>query len=133
MAWSEREGALEALEELSERVCELGFVVSEVTPRVIPFLLELAGREGSEIREEILSLLSSIYSAHQWAEAASGASSKYRAQFEEKVHWEVECRGSINAGRSIVQALANDREGPASSAAKNLLDAMNRDDPPGNS
>jgi hypothetical protein len=42
-AWSERDTARQAVEELGDLVCELGFVVQEATAPTVPFLVELVG------------------------------------------------------------------------------------------
>ncbi|MET8975948.1 hypothetical protein ABZX85_10030 [Streptomyces sp. NPDC004539] len=74
-----------ALDELGDRICSLGFVVSEATPHVVPFLVELAGDGSVRCRADVLELIRKIYSARAWESAGSSSSPK---SLDERVAWE---------------------------------------------
>ncbi len=69
--WPGGEFANAALDELGDRACALGFVVSEATPHVMPFLVELAGDHTVRNRADVLAPLARIHSARQWESAAA--------------------------------------------------------------
>ncbi|MFC8489818.1 hypothetical protein ACFUJU_03265 [Streptomyces sp. NPDC057235] len=121
VAWSDKENGQAALEEIADRVCELGFVVSEATHRTVPFLLELAGWESCQHRAEIIELLHSIFSSRQWSEAASGAAKKYRPNFYHKIQWEQDSRKAVLSGRAMIESLKYSSDTQVASAAQNLV------------
>ncbi|MBK3581807.1 hypothetical protein JHN63_50290 [Streptomyces sp. MBT65] len=113
-----------ALDELGDRVCALGFVVSEATPQVVPFLLELAGDDAVRKRAEILELLSKIYSARQWESAAGALSVKEAGIHQEKIAWEVAGRDAVLAGTGVFQKLLDDANPEVSGTARDLLSIL---------
>ncbi|MER6134473.1 hypothetical protein [Streptomyces sp. NPDC001815] len=124
MAWGSHDSASLALDELSDRVCALGFVVSEATPHVVPFLTELAGEPAVPRRVEILELLASIHSARQWEATASTASGRDAQPYQEKVAWEAESRRAVSAGREVYQRLLDDPTPGVAEAAHRLVSAV---------
>ncbi|MFJ3978103.1 hypothetical protein [Streptomyces sp. NPDC090021] len=112
------------MDELSDRVCALGFVVSEVTPVTVPFLVELAGHPEAQCRVEVLELITSIYETTQWADASDAADPRYRSAFEEKVAWEVAAKDAVLAHRQVVEVLARDADRRVAASAGRLLSLL---------
>jgi hypothetical protein len=124
VAWGDEASASAALDELSDRVCALGFVVSEATPQVVPFLLELAGESTVRHRADIVVLVSKIYSARQWQSTASAASAKDAEKYQEKIAWEAASRDAVLAGAGVFRALLDDPDPEVSKAARDLLSIL---------
>lgn len=126
LAWADEQAGRLAADELGDRVCAMGFVVAEATAPTVPFLLELAGAPSVRCKAEVLDLLTSIFTARQWSEAAAAAgpgSSSYR----EQPGWEVASRKAVLAGRSLVEELADAVQPEVAAAAGRLLRAFEED------
>ncbi|MFJ4687964.1 hypothetical protein ACIQNG_28485 [Streptomyces sp. NPDC091377] len=124
VAWGDEVSASAALDELSDRVCALGFVVSEATPHVVPFLLELAGEPAVRVRADLVGLLARIHAARQWESTASAASGTDARRYREKVAWETESRHHVESGRGTLQRLVDDPDPEVAEAAGELLSAL---------
>ncbi|OKI61093.1 hypothetical protein AMK15_20135 [Streptomyces sp. MJM1172] len=123
-AWADGPAACAAVDELSDRVCALGFVVSEATPVTVPFLVELAGHPEAQCRVEVIDLITSIYETSQWADASAAADPRYRSAFEEKVAWEVTAKDAVLAQRQVFEVLARDADRGVAAAASRILSLL---------
>ncbi|MFF3844231.1 hypothetical protein [Streptomyces sp. NPDC002328] len=110
-----------ALDELGDRVCHLGFVVSEATPHVVPFLVELAGDPSVHHRAEILELVSKICATREWETTARLAPSKDTQGYQEKIAWETASRDAVMAGAGVFQGLLDDPDPAVRTAARDLV------------
>lgn len=119
VAWGDEANARAALDELSDKICSLGFVVSEATPAVVPFLVELAGNPEVRCQVEVLELIASIYETTQWEEAAAAADPRYRSEFSEKVEWEASAKAVVLAHRRAFEVLSLDSD-------RGIVDVANR-------
>jgi hypothetical protein len=125
VAWAGEDVARDSLDQLADRVCALGFVVSEVTSVVVPFLVELAAKPDCKCRVEIVELISSIYLARQWEDSAKCVALKYRSSFEVKVAWEASSRDEILASKGVFESLVQGSDFGVAIAASHLLEIMN--------
>ncbi|MFE1957786.1 hypothetical protein [Streptomyces sp. NPDC059479] len=121
VAWADRDTASIALDELGDRVCELGFVLSEATAPTVPFLLELAGAPRVQCKAELLELLTRIFAAEQWRAVADAAGSEYKKGYEEQVGWEADSHAAVFSGRGVVEGLAASVDPAVAEAAQTLL------------
>ncbi|SER88038.1 hypothetical protein SAMN04487983_102445 [Streptomyces sp. yr375] len=121
VAWGDEATVSLAIDELGDRVCSLGFVVSEATPHVVPFLVELAGDGTVRGRAEILELVSKIYSAREWESTARLAPGKDAEGYREKIAWEAASQGAVLAGAGVFQGLLDDPDPEVSKAARDLI------------
>ncbi|MEV7020600.1 hypothetical protein [Kitasatospora sp. NPDC093558] len=124
LAWAGENDARDAIDELADRVCALGFVLAEATASVIPFLMELAEIPDVNCRVEILRLVAAVNSARQWADAAAAAAPQYRSFYEEKVSWEKKSRAAVAASREIIESLTQDSDIAVAAVARQLLDNL---------
>lgn len=109
---------------MGDRICFLGFVVSQATPQVVPFLLELVGDSTGRARADVLMLISKIYSARQWETAASAAWPKSVKSYEKKVAWEAASRSAISAGAAVLDGVTRDPDPVIANLARELLSAL---------
>ncbi|MFC8827594.1 hypothetical protein ACFT9I_19895 [Streptomyces sp. NPDC057137] len=120
VAWAaDAEVARAALEEIGERVCELGFVVCEATAYTVPFLLDLAGSPDPRhlaCKADVLELLLAILTAQQWP-----------SHLAEQVGWETASHDAVRAGRSLIEGLAASVHPDVAAAASRVLLAMDQD------
>ncbi|WP_406344469.1 hypothetical protein [Streptomyces sp. NBC_00648] len=128
VAWASDENARAAIDELADRVCALGFVVSEATSSVVPFLLELAEIPDGQCKLEIIELITAIYAARQWNDAAAAAAPQYRSNFEDKVSWELNSKAAVLAGAEVIESLAHHIDPQVAGAARHLLDMLGQGD-----
>ncbi|MGW2108012.1 hypothetical protein [Streptomyces sp. NPDC001948] len=124
LAWADEGDARDAIDELADRVCVLGFVLAEATASVIPFLIELAAIPEGNCRIEILELISAVNSTRQWADAAAAAAPQHRSSYEEKVSWEENSRAAVAASRGIIEELTQDPDVSVAAIARQLLDNL---------
>ncbi|MFK0160657.1 hypothetical protein ACIQVL_21805 [Streptomyces sp. NPDC090499] len=124
VAWGDEATASAAIDELGDRVCSLGFVVSEATAHVVPFLVELAGDSTVHGRAEILDLVSRIHAAREWESTARIAPGKYADGYQEKIAWEAASRAAVLAGTGVFQSLLDDPDTGVAKAARALVAAM---------
>ncbi|MEU6688187.1 hypothetical protein [Streptomyces sp. NPDC046832] len=128
-AWSDRDTARQAVDELGDLVCELGFVVQEATAPTVPFLIELAGAPHVSCRTEVLELLRKIFTGRQWSAASQAFSSRHDTHLAQQVAWEKSAEESILAGRHVFESLATSVDPDIAEAASKLLDALDAEDP----
>lgn len=126
-AWGDDETARRAVEEIGERICALGFVVSEATPYTVPFLLELV--DGIDTREpqrqvDVLDLLLSIVTARQWSAVAEASDPRYGSDYAQQVGWEQASHEAVLTGRRLIEELAVSVHPPIVEAAASLLRAF---------
>ncbi|MFC8419987.1 hypothetical protein ACFUN7_03715 [Streptomyces sp. NPDC057236] len=124
LAWGDQESASAALDELSDRVCALGFVVSEATAHVVPFLVELADDSAGRHRADILALLAGIHAARQWESTAAAATGKDAEKYQEKVAWEAAGRSAVAAGLEVFRRLLDDPDPDVARAARDLVSVL---------
>ncbi|MFI1027177.1 hypothetical protein [Streptomyces sp. NPDC020951] len=124
VAWGDEETASEAVDELGDRVCSLGFVVSEATPHVVPFLVELAGADTVRSRAEILELIARIHAAREWESTARLAPGKDAQGHQEKIAWEAASQSAVLAGAGVFRGLLDDPDPEVSRAARELIAAL---------
>ncbi|XXZ47656.1 hypothetical protein AAGT00_01585 [Streptomyces cavourensis] len=127
VAWGDEANARAALDDLSDKVCALGFVVSEATPVVVPFLVELAGNPEVRCQVEVLELIASICETTQWEEAAAAADPRYRSEFSEKVAWEASAKAVVLAHRGAFEVLALDSDRGTAAVADRILSQLPMD------
>ncbi|MBB1244439.1 hypothetical protein GL263_12830 [Streptomyces durbertensis] len=125
IAWGNADVAQDAVDQLGDRVCELGFVVQEATPHVVPFLLELVADPAVTCRAELLALLTRVYEANQWESAAAAAPS-HAANYEAKVDWEQRSRTAVAAGAEVFAQLVLSAEPEVARLAGELLGRVRR-------
>ncbi|MFH9712866.1 hypothetical protein ACH4MW_36880 [Streptomyces luteogriseus] len=128
-AWSDRDTARQAVDELGDLVCELGFVVQEATAPTVPFLIELAGAPHVSCRTEVLELLRKIFTGRQWSAASQAFSSRHDTHLAQQVVWEKSAHESVLAGRHVFESLATSVDPDVAEAASKLLDALDAEDP----
>lgn len=124
LAWAGEDDARDAIDELADRVCALGFVLTEATASVIPFLMELARLPEVNCRIEILELIAAVNSTRQWADAAAAAAPQYRSSYEEKVSWEENSRAAVAASKGIIESITQDSDAAVAAVARQLLDSL---------
>ncbi|MFJ8002720.1 hypothetical protein ACIQ7D_37455 [Streptomyces sp. NPDC096310] len=123
-AWGDVESSRVALDEISDRICSLGFVVSEATAPTVPFILELAGSPQMQCKVEVLELLLKIYNAEQWSSAAEAARPEHKRNYESQVCWESMAHAAVLSGRHVVEALILSSDQAVAQAARALLSAF---------
>ncbi|MFB9514037.1 hypothetical protein [Streptomyces purpureus] len=116
-----------AIDELSECVCALGFVLGDATAPTVPFLIELAGAPGVPCKAELLDLLESIYRTDQWHVAAAAAGGPRRKGYKDQPGWEVASRAAVLAGRPVIEGLSDAVQPDVAEAAQALLRAFDED------
>lgn len=123
VAWGDRETASIALDELGDRICYLGFVVSEATGPAVPFLLELVGAPYVPCKTELLELLTKFCNARQWSTTASAAGAKCSKGYKEQIGWEAASLASLLFGVRVVEGLTSSVDPAVAEAARTLLRA----------
>ncbi|MFJ9695781.1 hypothetical protein [Kitasatospora sp. NPDC101183] len=123
-AWSGGRDARNAIDQLADRVCELGFVLTEATASVVPFLVELAAAPEVSCRSEALELVAAINSARQWSDAAAAAAPQYRSSYDVKVSWEEDSRAAIAASKGAIESLSRDADENIAHIACRLLNSL---------
>ncbi|MFB7374823.1 hypothetical protein ACFC0D_33850 [Streptomyces sp. NPDC056222] len=119
-----------AIDELGDAICALGFVVGEATAPTVPFLLELAGAPHVTCKAELLALLVNIYRTTQWHSAAAAArGGKHDANYPLQPGWEAAARTAVDAGRSVIERVADSVRPEEATPARKLLQVMD-DTPP---
>ncbi|MEU4469416.1 hypothetical protein AB0G20_37960 [Streptomyces sp. NPDC024017] len=120
-AWSDRDTARQAVDELGDLVCELGLVMQEATAPTVPFLTELAGAPHVSCRTEALELLQKIFAGRQWSAASQAFSSRHDTHLARQVAWEKSAQESVLAGRHVFEILATSVDPVVARAAAKLL------------
>lgn len=92
----------------------------------MPFLLELATAPAVRCKAEVLDLLTAIFTARQWSEAAAAAGPGSES-YKEQPGWEVASRQAVLAGRCAVEGLADAVQPDVAAAAGRLLRAFDED------
>ncbi|MER8034097.1 hypothetical protein [Streptomyces hydrogenans] len=130
IAFGDADTGRDAVDDLGDAVCAMGFVVGEATPLVVPFLLELAMSPQVACKAELLDLLGNIHRAEQWHAAAAAAGSRRGdARYREQAGWEAAARAAVAAGRSGVEGVAGSVRPEEALPARGLLRVM-ADTPP---
>lgn len=124
LAWSGEREARDALDEIADRICAMGFVLTEATAKVVPFLADLLGMPGATCRSEVLELIIAIHATRQWEDAAAAATPRYRSSYDEKVSWERSSREAVRAERRTFESLTRDPDTAVAALARQLLDTM---------
>lgn len=123
-AWSDRDTARQAVDELGDLVCELGFVVQEATAPTVPFLIELAGAPHVSCRTEVLELLQKIFTGRQWNAASQAFSSRHETHLTQQVAWEKAAQESVLAGQHVFENLTASVDPDVARAAAKLLQSL---------
>ncbi|GAA0665843.1 hypothetical protein GCM10009535_51990 [Streptomyces thermocarboxydovorans] len=124
VAWADRETARQAVDELGDLVCELGFVVQEAAAPTVPFLIELAGAPHVTCKADVLDLLRKIYTGRQWSAASKAFSSGHRTRLARQVAWEEAARNAVLAGQHVYEGLTASVDPDVARAATDLLRAI---------
>lgn len=124
VAYGGEDTARQAIDELGDMVCALGFVVGEATAEAVPFLVELAGAPHVPCTAELLHLLESVCRADAWHASAAAAGGRQGTASGERPGWEAASLAAVRAGRPVVEALAGSVRPEESGAARALLAAM---------
>ncbi|HEY8980775.1 MAG TPA: hypothetical protein VIU15_14440 [Streptomyces sp.] len=124
VAWGDRATAKFAVDELMDLVCELGFVVQEVTAPTVPFLIELAGAPHVECKAEVLELLQKIFTGRQWSATSKAFTTGPVIHLEQQVGWEAAAQEAVAAGRPIFEVLASSVDPDVAQAASELLQSL---------
>ncbi|GAA2572566.1 MULTISPECIES: hypothetical protein [Streptomyces] len=124
LAWGDGQFANAALDELGDRACALGFVVSEATPHVVPFLVELAGDHTVRNRADVLAPLARIHSPRQWESAAAVPSGRDAATYQGKTGWEAAGRNAVAEDPGVFRRLVEDPDPGVAGAASDLVSAL---------
>lgn len=123
-AWSDRETASLALDDLTDLVCELGFVISEATAPTVPFLIELAGAPQVMCKVEVLELLRKIFTGRQWTAASEAFSTPREIHLAQQVGWERAAQEAVAAGRSVFEGMTESIDPDVADAATKLVQAI---------
>ncbi|WP_147285978.1 hypothetical protein [Streptomyces corynorhini] len=113
-----------ALDEIGDRTCSLGFVVSEATAPTVSFILELADSPQVKCRSEALELLLNIYTAEQWGSTAEAAGPECKENYESQIDWESKAHAAVLSGRHVVEGLVLCSDEALAEAARALLNAF---------
>ncbi|MFJ9721304.1 hypothetical protein ACIRP3_00960 [Streptomyces sp. NPDC101209] len=120
-AWSDRDTARLAVDELGDLVCELGFVVQEATAPTVPFLVELAGAPHVLCKADVLELLRKIFIGRQWSAASHTFSSGTYIHLAQQLEWETAAQEAVRAGRHVYDGLLSSVDPDVAQAAAKLL------------
>ncbi|MEW2615348.1 hypothetical protein AB0937_35235 [Streptomyces sp. NPDC047880] len=120
-AWSDRDTARRAVDELGDLVCERGFVVQEATAPTVPFLIELAGAPHVSCKTEVLELLRKVFTGRQWSAASQAFSSRHDTHLAQQVAWEKATQEAVLAGRHVFESLTASVDPDVARAAAELL------------
>lgn len=126
-AWSDRDTARVAVDELGDLVCELGFVVQEATAPSVPFLVELADAPHILCKADVLELLRKIFIGRQWSAASQAFSSGTGIHLAPQVGWEAAAQEAVRAGQHVFEGLTASVDPDVAQAAAKLLQSIEED------